>query len=87
MIAHPITRKHQQQIDNTFAHASSSSGGARNMTVYNDGINDDIGISYITFCSANRAFGVRLTYITYLIWQTLAWLIYLDHARYVWIRA
>jgi|1185.fasta_scaffold01435_1 hypothetical protein len=54
MIAYPITRKHQQQIENTFAHASSSSGGARNMTVYNDRINDDIGnlVHYFSLCKS-----------------------------------
>jgi hypothetical protein len=55
MMAYPITRKHQQQIEkSTFAHASSSSGGARNMTVYNDRINDDIGnlLHYFLLCKS-----------------------------------
>lgn len=54
MIAYPITRKHQQQIENTSAHASSSSGGARNMTVYSDRINDDIGnlLHYFSLCKS-----------------------------------
>jgi hypothetical protein len=47
-------KKHQQQIENTFAHASSSSGGVRNMTVYNHRINDDIGnlLHYFLLCKS-----------------------------------
>ena len=47
-------KKHQQQIENIFAHASSSSGGARNMTVYNHRINDDIGnlLHYFSLCKS-----------------------------------
>jgi hypothetical protein len=39
--------------------------------------------SWILKISANRAFGMRLTYITYLIWQTLTLLIYLSCPLYL----
>ncbi|MGC2599413.1 MAG: hypothetical protein WA395_14940 [Nitrososphaeraceae archaeon] len=55
MIAHPLTSKHQQQIEgSTSAHASSRSVAARNMMVYNGRINSDVGkvLHYFLLCKS-----------------------------------
>lgn len=55
MIAHPMTSKHQQQIEgSTSAYASSSSVATRNMTVYNGRINSDVGkvLRYFLLCKS-----------------------------------